>query len=568
MSGAGDHGQPDPPPDPPQARVRKRRRVSVVWLVPILALGLAAWLGYTTISSRGPVITLTFKSANGVSEQQTQVKHKNVGLGTVESIKLAKDMTHVIMRVRMTRQATDYMTDHARFWVVRPRLSLGNISGLETLVSGAYIELDPGQPGGKPETEFTGLEDPPGIRSDEPGHTFVLQADRLGSLGPGSPVFYRDVSVGELLSYDLTRGQSPISINIFVRAPYDSYIRPQTRFWNASGVSLDTGAQGLHLEFESLQAVIAGGIAFGTADEAESGIRSENDAKFHLFDSQAEADAAGFRARIAFVSYFSSAVRGLNRGSPVELFGIKIGNVTDVRLELDTATGQARVRVAYEVQPERIFGRGDTDQLDPITTTERMVRLGLRAVLDSSSIITGTKVISMQYVPNAGAGQVRMEDKIIVVPSESGGLDNIMTSLSDLTTKLNQIPFAEIGRNVSHLVASLDETVGGPQMKQAVRSLQETLAETSDLVHKADAGATPLLKRLPALSQELEQTLQHARDLLGSAGYGGNSDFQRNVGRTLDQVNDTVRSVRLLADFLTRHPEALIRGRTGEAKER
>lgn len=553
---------------PPQARVRKRRRFSVVFLIPVIAIGLAAWLIYTTVGSRGPLITLTFKTANGLTEQQTQVKHKNVGLGTVEQIKLAKDRMHVIVRVRMTSQATDYMTDHARFWVVRPRISPGNLSGLETLVSGAYIEVDPGAPGGNRQTKFTGLEDPPGIRSDEPGRTFMLQADKLGSLGPGSPVFYRDVSVGEVLSYDLTQGESPISINIFVRAPFDSYIRPQTRFWNASGVSLTTGAQGLHLELESIQALISGGIAFGTAIEAENGAESRTDARFQLYDTKSEADAAGFRARIAYVSYFNAAVRGLDVGAAVEIFGIKIGNVTDVKLELDTATGQARVRVAYEVQPERIFGLGDNTQVDPVLISRQMVALGLRAVLDSNSFITGTKVISMQYVPNAAPAQVRMEDKIIVLPSQSGGLDNIMTSLSDITTKLDRIPFAEIGHNVSHLVSTLDQTVGGPEMKQAIRSLQQVLNQTSDLVKKADAGATPVLKRLPALSAELEQTLANARDLVGSGGYGGSSDFQRNVGRTLDQVNETVRSVRLLADFLTRHPEALIRGRTGEAKER
>ena len=553
---------------PPQARVRKRSRVSVIWIIPLLVIGLVVWLSYTTIASRGPLITITFKTANGLSEQQTQVKHKNVGLGTVEGIKLSHDMSHVVVQIRMTRQAADYITDRARFWVVRPRLSPGNISGLETLVTGAYIEIDPGAPGGNRQVKFTGLEDPPGIRSDEPGHTFVLQADELGSLGPGSPVFYRDVTVGEVLSYDLTRGQNPIAVNVFVRAPFDSYIRPQTRFWNASGVSLNTGPQGLHLELESIQAVISGGIAFGTADEAEAGPESPNDAKFHLYSDKSEADAAGFRARIAFVSYFDTAVRGLDRGSGVEIFGIKIGNVTDVKLELDTSTGRARVRVAYEIQPERIFGIGDTEQLDPILVAGKMVGLGLRAVLDSSSIVTGTKVVSLQYIPGAKALPLQLEDKIIVVPSQSGGLDNIMTSLSDITTKLDQIPFADIGHNVSHLVLTLDQTVGSPQVKQAIQSLQQVLDDTSKLVRKADAGATPVLKQLPQLSQQLQQTLARARDLLGAGGYGGNSDFQRSAERTLDQVNETVRSVRLLADFLTRHPEALIRGRTGQATGR
>jgi paraquat-inducible protein B len=212
---------PSAPDAPPRATVHRRRGFSAIWLLPIVAAVIGGYLALSNLSRRGPTITISFRSADGLTAGQTKVKHKAVDLGTVESIRLADDMSHVIVRVQMQSEAEPYLTDHARFWAVRPRLTGSNISGLETLISGGYIEMDPGASGGQSEQEFTALEDPPGVRSDEPGQTFELQAVRVGSLGSGSPVFYRDIVVGEVLGYSLPEGNGPITVKAFVRAPYD-----------------------------------------------------------------------------------------------------------------------------------------------------------------------------------------------------------------------------------------------------------------------------------------------------------------------------------------------------------
>ena len=258
----------EPPSELPQARLRRRPRFSVVWLLPAIAGVIGLYLAFTTLAQRGPEIVITFNSAQGLTAGQTKVQHKAVDLGTVTSIRLAPDMSHVSVRVRMTSEAKPYLTDHARFWVVRPRLSSGSVSGLGTLISCAYIEMDPGETGGGSKTDFTGLENPPGVRSDEPGTTFVLNTQRIGSLGSGSPVFYRDIVVGEVLDYHLPEGNGPITVNIFVRGPYDKWVRTGTRFWNASGLNVELGSQGVHVELESIQAVLSGGVAFGTEEDS------------------------------------------------------------------------------------------------------------------------------------------------------------------------------------------------------------------------------------------------------------------------------------------------------------
>jgi len=562
-------GTPEPGPNRmPDAAVRRRSRFSLFWLIPIVCGGIGLYLVVTTLANRGPLITITFKTANGISAQQTEVQHKAVALGMVEDVKLSEDMSHVLVHVRMNRQGERVLTSHARFWVVRPRLSTGNISGLETLVSGAYIEVDPGLPGGESQTEFTGLEEPPGKRSDEPGKSYVLKARSLGSLGPGAPVFYRDVNVGEVLSYDLGNGLGPVTINVFVREPFDRFVHLNSHFWNASGISVGLGPDGLHMELESFQALLSGGVAFETPLHAATPV-SPPDREFNLYADKSQADAAGFQRNIPMVTYFRTSVSGLARGSPVEVFGIQIGTVTDVRLIMDQGSKNVRARVAFELQPERVFSENElSGQSSPQHVTSSLVREGMRAVLESSNFVTGQKDISLQFVPNAPQATLGLEGDALVLPSQGGGLDNITSSLSDIATKLDTIPFDQIGKNLDSALAGLSQTMNGPDLRNALQKLSATMTDAQHLVHSTDTNLQPVLRKLPQMSADLQLAIARANAALGEGGYGGNSDFQRSLSNLLDQVNDAARSIRLLADFLDRHPEALIRGRTAQATER
>ncbi|MGI3777142.1 MAG: intermembrane transport protein PqiB [Janthinobacterium lividum] len=555
---------------PGEASVR-RRHLSLVWIIPVVALLAAGYLGVRALNDRGPLATITFNTADGLTANQTQVKHKAVGLGTVEEISLAKDLSHVIVKVRMNSQGEHVLTDHARFWVVKPRISSGSISGLETLVSGAFIAIDPGDPGGAPKTDFAGLEQPPGVRSDEPGHTYQLEAVTIGSLAEGTPIFYRDIPAGEVLGYDFGDGHGPVTITAFVRAPFDKFVHPQTHFWNASGLNVNLGANGLHVEVESLQAVISGAVSFDSPKEAWSGPMAPDDTKFHLFASKGEADAAGFNQRIPLVTYLQSSVAGLGVGSAVNVFGMQIGNVTDVKLLLDPTSGIVKVRVAMEIQPERVFPPDSfATKLDPAKVLGALVNQGMRAEVDTASYVTGEKNVTLAFVPNAKPAGIALEDGVVVLPGQGGGLDNVMGAVSDVAAKLQAIPFAQIGENANALIATLNSTIGGPEVKSTLRSLSATLKDAQVLVHDTDVGLQPTLKRLPELSAQLQDTLKHANAALATVGtsYGADSDFQRNLERVMAQASDAVRSVRLLADYLTRNPSALILGRTSQAGNR
>ena len=518
------------PPPPPPATVR-RPVFSLVWLIPLIAAIIAGYLGYRTLIEQGPLMTLTFDTAEGLAAGQTQVKYKAVALGTVESIDLSPDNSHVAVKVRMNHVGARFLTSNARFWVERPRFNLTDLSALDTLVSGAYISVDPGAPGGTYQDHFTGLEQPPGVRSDEPGRTYVLTADNLGSLITGSPVFYRDVMVGEVLGYDIGNGLGPVKISIFVRAPFDNLVRPDSRFWNSSGIAAEIQGGVLQVELQSIQAAITGGVTFSMPEDAENSTPSPNNTTFRLYASHQEAESAAFKRQIPIVSYLTSSVSGLTRGAPVDILGIQVGDVTGIQLLVDRTAGQVRARVTMELQPERVFSGTNLAEADAASDFQMLVNHGMRVEIGTASYVTGQKLIALTMEPNAPPVQITREGDALVLPSQAGGLDATMASLNTVSAKLAQVPFKDIGDNLNKLLLTANGTIGGSQMKQTLASLAATL-KTANTTFGA---------------------INHS--------YGSDSDFQHELSQMLDQANNTLFSVKQLADYLNRHPQALLLGR-------
>jgi len=521
-----------PPARPPRAALR-RRRFSFVWLVPLVAASIALYLGYRTFVEQGPLLTLSFDTAEGLAAGQTQVKYKAVAVGTVDSIDLSSDNSHVIVKVRMNDVGRRFLNSHARFWVVRPRITPGDLSGLDTLVSGAFIAVDPGLAGGVEKRDFVGLEQPPGVRSNEPGSTYVLKADNIGSLDTGSPVFYRDVQVGEVLGYDLGDGLGPVTVNIFVKSPFDRLVKPQSHFWNSSGITADLQGGGFHLEFQSLQAIISGGVTFNIPPDAQNSPPSPDNAQFHLYGSAAEADAAGYQTNVPIVSYFETSVEGLAPGAPVNILGIQVGEVTAVNLIVNPATGKAKVRVAMDLQPDRVAPASELEIIDPEIVLQKFVKQGMRVELATASYVTGQKEISLVEIPGAGPTQMVREGDALVVESHGGGLDDTISNLADISAKLDKIPFERIGNNLNALLISANHTIGGPQMKQTLASLSDTLKTANNT--------------LSGVNQD----------------YGNDSDFQHSLQQLLEQANAALQSIKQLTDYLDRHPQSLVFGRGG-----
>ena len=275
-----------------------------MWLIPLLAVAIGGWLAWDTLSRKGPTITITFESAEGLQAGQSQLKFKEIVLGTVKSLDLTPDETHVSVVVETTRQAERLLTDTTIFWVVKPRLFAGNLEGLSTLTSGSYIGMLPSQPPGKQRREFVGREDPPVLEANVPGHTFQLTASQIGSISVGSPIFFHDLDVGTILGWEIGDMVESVTIHAFVRAPYDSYVHDGTRFWNASGFSVKLGATGVDVQLESLRALLLGGVAFETPMAAARTAASADNHIFPLFANQEAAKAASYSRTIPVMAYF------------------------------------------------------------------------------------------------------------------------------------------------------------------------------------------------------------------------------------------------------------------------
>lgn len=555
---------------PVTTEARRSRRISPMWLIPILALVLGAWLAWDAYSKRGPTITVLFGSGEGLTPGQSQLRYKDIVLGTVRSVDLTPDHQRVLVHIATTSQATPLLTDHAVFWVAKPRLFAGTISGLETLVSGNYVAMLPGTGEGHPQRAFVGQEDPPILTATTPGKTFLLKAPRIGSISAGGPVFFRDMPVGEILGWDMAEDTESFTIRAFVRAPYDRFVREETRFWDASGISVKMGASGLDIQVESLRAVLLGGIAFDTSPQQMKSAEATREQSFPLFANQQAASFASYRRSIPLTSSFSSSVRGLGPGSEVTVHGMKVGEVKNVRLAYDLRDDSIQAAVDFDILPERIVGVGKQAYDTPQQAAETMVRNGWRSTLDTANLLTGQQVIALDRIPDAAPATVSVEDGRFVVPVVQGaGIASLASAASDLLKQVNEIPFRQIGGNLDELLRSANETIGDPQVRQALRNLDDVLARTKSLVANLDSGAAPALKQLPQIASSLDRALASVNTLATSLnrGYGGDTKFSRDVDRLLLQLNDAVRSLRSLADLLARHPEALIRGRPAGATE-
>jgi paraquat-inducible protein B len=544
-------GQEMPQKETPQQETRarvRRQRFPWVWLVPIGAAALVVWLAWRTLSERGPAITISFKNVDGLQAGQTKIQHRNVDLGTVESLELVSDMSHVIVHARMTRQAADHLTENTRFAIIAPHVGVGGISGLSTLVSGSYIEMYPGKPGAS-KRDFVGLDEPPILPPDTPGRSFTLLAPDLGSLTRGSPISYQGVNVGEVEDYKLRPGGRGVTVTAFIRSPHEDLVHPETRFWNAGGVDLSVGAQGLRIRATSWEQLLSGGVAFETPREVLSKPPSPAASVFGLYDNRRAAARAPIGATLTYVANFNGNQRGLDVGTAVELDGIEVGEVSESNLAYDKHQHTLVTRVKFYVDPERVNilnlpRSADADQKETASQwLEQLVSDGLRAQVASASFLTGTKVVGLEMIPGAPPARLEREGDDMRMPSTDSG---------DLTAVL---------QNLQNVLKNIDRATSGPQLGHALQSLDDTLTRLDKVTRDVEPDIKSLIKSLRDTADSAQSTLNTVQGLMGNTTPTGT-----DLPRLMRELTEAARSVRGLADYLDRHPEALLRGRKGDDK--
>jgi paraquat-inducible protein B len=543
--------------DVPEAEVRSRkRRISIVWLVPLVAVLIGGWLVFKALSEKGPVITMTFKSAEGLEAGKTKIRYKDVELGQVSAIELSEDLSEVVVTAELVKQADNFLSVNTRFWVVRARVGVSGVSGLGTLFSGAYITLDPGNPGNKTH-HFTGLEQPPLVTTDLPGRHFLVTADSRGSLDIGSPVFYRKIQVGQVVAYHLAEDGSNVIFKVFINAPYHEYVYNNTRFWRVSGLDVKVDARGVRVDTESLVSIIIGGIAFGIPQVQDPGPNAEPEAAFVLFRNMDEAKERIYKIKTKSILYFNESVRGLTLGAPVEFWGIQMGQVIDVKLVFDNQKKMFRIRVVIEMEPERFYEAGFIgDDVDRKKLVESLLQKGFRAQLKTGNLLTGQQIIIFDFFPDAKPAPIVFEGDYPVFPTVPTPMEEISTKFMNILQRIDSLPMEQIGKDLRDTLHGAKQIAESPEILNAIRNLSATLEETRLMVSDLRTKVTP----------EINTVLEGARQSLANAEQMLNADspLQVKMNTALEEISAAARALRLLMDYLERHPESLLRGKGQE----
>ena len=532
---------PEAVPDRP-----RRTRLPLVWILPALVVVVGAIVVVQQKLAEGPLVDISFTDADGLEANKTKIRYKDVDIGDVTDIHVSKDRKKVIVTARIHRDARDYLVDDTRFWVVRPRITGGGVSGLGTLVSGSYISVDVG---GSPvkRTEFEGLEIPPIVTADLPGREFVLHAEDIGSLGVGSTVFYRHIPAGQVVAYALDPGGASVTIKIFINQPYDAFVNSATRFWQASGIDMSLDSEGVKLRTESLSSILEGGIAFQAAPGARTAPSVPKDTPFTLFTDHERAMRQSDTEVRTFLLYFGGSLRGLSVGAAVDLRGITIGEVKSLSVEYERKTGTLSFPVEVDIFPQRIRGRShradhmvapeDSSENASRELVDSLVAHGMRAEIKTGNLLTGQKYVAMDFHNEVPPDHVFWDAHPAVFPTTSGALDEIQDSIGSIAKKLDKLPFDQIAARLLVTLASLDET----------------LKNADQLLRQVDGSLAP---EATATLKEARGAMKNAKDALAQ-----DAPLQTDLSATLLQLSRAAKSVTALVDYLERHPEALLRGK-------
>jgi len=583
---------------------------SMVWLIPLITVLIGGWLVFKTLTEQGPRFTLAFETAEGIEADKTRIKYKNVDVGVVESLRFSNNFDHVILTVQMDQDTDHLLRRGTSFWVVSPRLCLRGVSGLGTLISGAYIELDPGK--GITQGHFKGLETPPVLTTENEGAKVMLITPKLGSIGIGSPIYYQGILAGEVLGYELGDDQSSVLIHAFINTPYDDLLQGNSRFWSVSGLDVSVSADGINVRTESLESLMFGGIAFETPASLEPVTRDVSGLVFSLHPSYENIQESTYTQKIQFILFFQGSVRGLAIDAPVEFKGIKVGLVKDIRLEFYAEDTSFRIPVLVEIEPERIIKRNQATESATMDTVNILIDRGLRARLQTGSLLTGQLFVELVMKPDSEQRLVATDVKIPQLPTIQGEIEQVTSSIKGFLAKLDKVKLDQIatelegtlaGTNkllshgdikglVTDLAASmasmkvflakleqsnpdqiaveLEGTLAGinkfanhSKMEDLITDMAISMARMKGVLATLDEHAEPLSENLVKTLAALAPALDKARGTMTMIDgvLRPDSLLHYRVIQMADELAEAARSIRSFVNLLERNPESLIFGK-------
>ncbi len=522
-----------------EAKVTKVKNWSPVWIFPIVTLLIGAWILFYHYSHQGPEVTLITTNAEGIEGGKTTIKSRSVDVGIVESAVLSDDLLHVEITARLNSGMEKLLHKDSVFWVVKPSVGVGGVSGLSTLLSGAYIELQPGTKGPNPE-RYDLLDAPPLASPDAKGIRVTLDSNKAGQLSPGDPVLFRGYRVGSVETSTFDATKRSISYQLFISAPNDRLVTSNVRFWKDSGVAVDLSSQGMRVEMGSLTTLFSGGVSFDVPESLELGEPVPAGSEFRLFDDQKSIQDSLYTKHIDYLMFFKDSVRGLQPGAPIEFRGIRLGTVARVPFFTpgmrQALNDDFRIPVLIRIEPERLQNMVG-EATDIPATLDSLLKRGLRASMKTGNIVTGALYIDLDFYPKAPpvTGMTTFGGYPII-PTMSGGLAQIQQRLLDTLDKINNLPLnpmieqttkslAESQRTMQHLQQTLDnlnKITSNKSMQSLPEDMQTTLRELNRSMQGFQPGSAAYNKMVGDM-QRLDQVLRELQPVLRTLNDKSNS---------------------------------------------
>jgi paraquat-inducible protein B len=542
---------------PPEAAVHVQKWSPWIWIVPVVAVFFAGWLVVRYGFFGGGDITVRFAEARGL-DRYSPVRFRGAKVGTVQKITIDEEMKEVVVRISMDASMNHALNKGTRFWIVEPGLETGGLGGL---LSGTYVGISPGE--GDETREFTGQEYPPVLAAPEAGKTVILEGQGVGSLAVGSPVLFEGMRVGRILGSEYDKGKGVTSVHAFIVQRFAHHVRQSTRFWRAGGFSVSLSGGGVKMQDASLASLLTAPIAFYTP-EVLSGAEVAQGTRFELYESRAEAVAAADGPHLTYLTYFPGPINGLAAGTPVQMKGVQVGRVREVRLRYVPSTASLETPVTLEIDPRLL-----EIPLTQATTREdlrrtmndvlqRLVQKGARAKLATSLVLPGASAVSLDITARPGTGQLIMTSDPPIIPAaaDDKGLAGAMGAITEVAETIRSLPLREIAGNLRSASQRLDTLINDPALDQSLQRLNRSLAEVEKLAVTANQNVGPIAESLRNAAAAAEGAAKSAEQLMGSS-----QKQNYDIAELVRELTRAAEAVRALATYLTENPDSLIKGR-------
>ena len=588
-----DHHEDERRKAPPEAAVRTTHWSPWVWVVPVIAIFLATWLVVRYGFFGGGDITVRFSDARGL-DRYSPVRFRGAKVGTVSKITIDQDLRQVVVRISMDASMNHALKKGTRFWIVEPGLEGGGLGGI---LSGTYVGIDPGT--GADARDFVGQEYPPVLTPPQAGKTLILEGPGAGSIPSGAPVQYHGMRVGTVLGTEVDSAKGVASVHVFIVQRFADRVRQSSRFWRAGGLSFSLSGAGVSMGGGGLASLISAPIEFTTPD-VMAGPPVADNTRFELNESQAAAEATIDGPQVTYVTYFPGAVGGLVEGTPVQMKGVPVGRVREVKLRYVPATASLETPVTFEIDARKLelpVSESTTREELRATMNDalgKLINKGMRATLATSLVLPGASGLSLETVARPGTGHLvtSAEPPIVPAAAAGNGIAGALGSINEIAGRIRNLPIEEIAGHLQSTAARLDQIVHDPALDQSLQRLNASLADVQKVTATARENAGPIVHSIrnaatsaESAAKSVETTAKTAQESVGpivqslrnaassaeaAAGRAqqlmGTSQYQNyDLGNLIKELTRAAESVRALASYLEENPDALLKGR-GKAK--